>query len=157
MLQAEFLIKLMQGVKKLGLTTFIDTNGSIPFWDKEMLTTLMDMAMVDLKSYEKEEHIRLTGENNLNVIKNIKYLAKREKLYEVRTVVIPEILDNYSNVSSTAALIASLNPNIRYKLIKYRPMGVRKYKLQCPVPSGQMMEELSEIARDKGCKNVIIT
>lgn len=157
MLQAEVLIKLMQEVKKLGLTTFIDTNGSIPFWDKERLTDLMDMAMVDLKSYQAEEHMRLTGENNHNVIKNIKYLAKMEKLYEVRTVVVPGILDNYSNVNSIAALIAALNPNIRYKLIKYRPMGVRKHKLQCGAPSDQMMEELSEIAYAKGCENVIIT
>lgn len=157
MLQSEFLTSLLREIKKMGLTAFIDTNGSIPFWENSELTELMDMAMVDVKSFSHEEHLMLTGLDNSCVLKNIDYLMEIKKLYEVRTVIVPNVLDNKNNVNYISALIASLDPNVRYKLIKYRPLGVRPSKLRSNVPSDQMMKELYDMAYSNGCKNVFIT
>ncbi len=157
MLQLEFLTTLFREIKNMGLTVFIDTNGSVPFWENSELTELMDMAMVDVKSFNPVEHLRLTGMDNTCVLKNIDYLADKKKLYEVRTVIVPGVLDNYYNVRGISSLIASLDPNIRYKLIKYRPLGVRPSKIKSNVPSDQIMKELSDEAYSNGCKNVLIT
>lgn len=156
-LQSEFLEALFEEIKKMNLTAFVDTNGSVPFWEMPGLTSLMDMAMVDIKSFDLKEHIRLTGKDNINVLKNVEYLSRIGKLYEVRTVIVPDILDNYRNVNGISKLIASLDPDIRYKLIKYRPFGVRKDKMESKVPSDGMMNELAEIATANGCKSVVIT
>lgn len=51
--------------------------------------------MIDIKSYNLKEHIKLTGKDNKTVLDNVKYLGKINKLYEIRTVIVPEILDNY--------------------------------------------------------------
>lgn len=155
-LQSEFLTELFKEVKKLGLTTFVDTNGYIPFKDKKDLLEVMDKAMVDIKSYHSEEHKRLTGKDNKTVLENVRFLANIDKLYEVRTVIVPEVLENYYNVDNISRLIAELNPNTIYKLIKYRPLGVRTNIIQSYTPSDEMMKELYDIAKGKGLKDVVL-
>lgn len=156
-LQCEFIADLFREIKEIGLTTFLDTNGSIPLYRKKELIKFMDMAMVDLKSYDYDEHRLLTGMDNRIVIENIKYLASIDKLYEVRTVVVPEVLNNEHNVDNTSKLIASLNSAIRYKLIKYRQKGVRRKLINTYTPGDDMMDRLMELAQKNGCKNVIVT
>ncbi|SHH08087.1 YjjW family glycine radical enzyme activase [Tepidibacter thalassicus] len=155
-LQSEFLVDLFKKVKSMGLTVFIDTNASIPLYEKKELVDLIDMAMVDIKAYDFKEHKMLTGKGNDVVIENVKYLAKINKLYEIRTVIVPGVLNNYYNVDMISKLLVSLNSNIRYKIIKYRPIGVRKDIIDSCVPSEDMMEELLNLAVKNGCENVIL-
>jgi YjjW family glycine radical enzyme activase len=155
-LQMDFLTALFKKTKKLGLTAFVDTNGSIPLWEHKEFLDVMDMSMVDLKSYDSKEHLMLAGMDNKTVIENIKYLSSINKLYEVRTVIVPEILDNYNNVDKISKLILSLNPKIRYKLIKYRQIGVRTEIINSYSPSDEMMNELADIAQKNGCEKVIL-
>lgn len=155
-LQKDFLVPLFKEVKKLGLTCFVDTNGSIPLYEDNALLQVMDKAMIDLKSYPLEEHKMLTSMENNIVLKNITELSKLDKLYEIRTVVVPELLDNKHNVHMISSLIASLNPNIIYKIIKYRPLGVREEMIHSYTPSKEFMDELYQIAINNGCKNVVI-
>lgn len=155
-LQSEFLTELFKEVKKLDLTTFADTNGYIPLQDKKELLDVMDKAMVDIKSYHSEEHKRLTGKDNKTVLENVRFLASIDKLYEVRTVIVPEVLENYYNVDNISRLIAELNPKIRYKIIKYRPLGVRTNLIQSYTPSDQMMKELYCIAKGNGLEDIVL-
>ncbi len=155
-LQPEFLVALFKEIKKMGLTAFVDTNGFIPFSQLEELVDIIDMAMVDVKSFDPDEHRMLTGKDNSTVLENIRYLSSLNKLYEVRTVIVPEILDNHYNVAEISKLIASLDSNIRYKIIKYRPLGVRTELINSYVPSDEMMNELYEIASKNGCKNIVV-
>lgn len=155
-LQIPFLIELFKEVKRLGLTTYIDTNGSIPLWEEKELISVTDMFMVDLKSFDLKEHKMLTGMSNDIVIKNIEYMASINKLYEIRTVIVPELLDNGFNVNETSKLIVSLDSNIRYKIIKYRPMGVRTEIINSHTPSDEMMNNLCLIARSNRCENIIL-
>lgn len=154
-LQYNFVSKIFKKTKEIGLTTFLDSNGYIPLNNLRLLVENMDMAMIDLKSFDRDEHLKLTGKDNEIVIENVKYLAKINKLYEVRTVIVPDILDNYYNVDNISKLIANLNPNIRYKLIKYRPIGVRE-GIYSYIPDDELMEKLFNIASKNGCKNVIL-
>jgi pyruvate formate lyase activating enzyme len=155
-LQSEFLTHLFREVKKLNLTCFVDTNGSVPLWEHKELVDVMDMAMVDMKSYDNEEHKRLTGMDNTTVIENVKYLAKLNKIYEIRTVIVPQVLDNYNNVDKISKLIAFLNPDIKYKLIKYRQLGVRNEMINSYTPKDETMKELGDIAANNGCRNIVI-
>jgi pyruvate formate lyase activating enzyme len=155
-LQHEFLTALFKEVKKMDLSTFVDTNGSVLFYELPELVEVMDMAMVDVKAFDSKEHKSLTTMGNDNVIKNVGYLAEINKLYEVRTVIVPGILDNYSAVDMMSKLLASLNPEIRYKLIKYRAIGVRTEMIKSYTPSDKTMNELMDIAKGNGCKNIVL-
>ncbi|WP_425449536.1 hypothetical protein [Dethiothermospora halolimnae] len=114
------------------------------------------MVMVDMKSFDEEEHKKLTGKGNEIVIDNIKYLAGIGKLYEIRAVIVPEVLDNYNNVNNISKLISSLDRNIRYKLINYRPIGVRKDMIENDTPSNDVINKLENVAKDNRCINVVI-
>lgn len=155
-LQSDFLIELFREVKKMGLTTFIDTNGSTPIYNNKELLEVMDKAMIDLKAFDSDENKMLTGLQNETVIENIKVLGALDKVYEIRTVVVPQILDNKRTVDMGSRLLTSINPNIIYKLIKYRPLGVREELIKSSVPTNEYMEELKKIATINGCKNIII-
>ncbi len=155
-LQKEFLVELFNIAHKSGLSAFVDTNGSLDFSMESELTAAMDMVMLDIKSYDDEEHIMLTGMSNANVLKNAEYLAKINKLYEVRTVIVPELLDNRRNVLEISRLISRLDPDIRYKLIGFRPVGVIDEMKNIPVPSDTLMEELKVLAEENGCRKVVL-
>lgn len=155
-LQMDFLRELFTEVRKLGLTSFIDTNGFIALEGKDDFLDTVDKAMVDCKSFDPEEHKKLTGLDNKTVIENIKYLGSIGKLFEVRTVIVPEILDNEYNVDNISKLIASIDTNIRYKIIKYRPMGIREDLIHKKMPSNKDMAKLYAIAHKNGLKDIVI-
>lgn len=155
-LQRDFLVELFTEVRKLGLTTFMDTNGSTPIYKDKELLDVTDKTMIDLKAFDVEDSIKLTGMDNEIVIKNIKELGAMDKIYEIRTVVVPEVLNNKYTVDEGSKLLASINPDIQYKLIRYRLMGVRKSLLEANSPSIEYMKELEAIVHNNGIKNTII-
>ncbi|GKX64771.1 YjjW family glycine radical enzyme activase [Inconstantimicrobium mannanitabidum] len=155
-LQEEFLIELFREAKKKGLTCFIDSNGSNLFSEMQELLSLTDKVMLDVKAWDSEEHKKYIGADNKNVLDNLDYLLKEDKMYEVRTVVVPDILDNEETIQKVSKKIAELNPKVRYKLIKFRPLGVREDIKNCPSPSVEYMEALKDICISNGCENVVI-
>ncbi|WP_330602922.1 YjjW family glycine radical enzyme activase [Anaerosolibacter carboniphilus] len=155
-LQIDFVKELFKKAKDMGLTTFLDTNGFVSMGHLKILGEDMDMAMVDLKAWDVEAHEMLTGQENTLVLQSIRYLAAQRKLYEVRTVIVPALLDNHETVQKTGQLLAMLDPDIRYKLIRFRPIGVRKEAANLKEPSDELMEDLMDLARKEGCKHIII-
>ncbi|RDY26310.1 YjjW family glycine radical enzyme activase [Romboutsia weinsteinii] len=122
-LNADFLVDLFKVVKgELNLTCFVDTNGGIDLSDHEELVNLTDKFMLDVKSIDEKEHIMITGLDNNIVLKNLRYLLNKNKLYEVRTVVAPG-LNNKSTIKEVSKII---NGSCKYKLNRYRRYGVRK-------------------------------
>lgn len=155
-LQIEFVKDLFKKVKGMELTTFLDTNGYVALDGLEVLADHMDGAMVDLKAWDVESHVKLTGKDNTMVFQSIRYLAEKQKLYEVRTVIVPGLLKNRQTVQKTSQFIAALNPDIRYKLIRFRPIGVRKEARRLEEPTDELMESLMNNAKDEGCNHVIV-
>ena len=151
-----FLVELFREIKKIGLSIFVDTNGTYDFANDTELVNLIDNVMLDIKSFKSKEHEVLTGMNNKMVLKNANYLGSIGKLYEVRTVIVPNILDNEYNVDNISKLIVSIDKNIRYKIIKYRPIGVREDKIKSVSPDDEYMDVLNDIAINNGCMDVII-
>jgi len=154
--QYEFLIKLAKALKERNYEIYIDTNGHLSLEKLEQLMPYVDQFMIDFKAFDNEEHKALTGVSNNLVIQSMHRLAQEGKLYEIRTVVIPEVLDNMKTVIAGAELIVKYNPEIRYKIIKYRQHGVREDKLKSRSPSNELMNDLYEVAARIGCRNILI-
>ncbi len=156
-LQMEFLNELVKAVNHLGLTTCIDTNGSIPLWDYPEFVEDSSMFILDVKSFSPWKHNVLTEFDNKNILKNLYFLGKTSKLQEVRTVIAPDVLDNENTVRNVSRIIAEVNPDLRYKLIKCQPHGLHNNLLKACPPSDKYMDFLQGIAIKNGCKNIIIT
>ena len=155
-LYLDFLTEFYRLVKAAGKTTYMDTNGQIPLAGREEFLAVTDKTMIDLKAGSDEDHERLTGRGLGPVTDNIRLTAELGKLYEIRTVVVPDLVDNRRTVELGADLISAF-PGVRYKLIKCRKCGVRESFASTPEPRDALMEELREIALRKGVKEVVIT
>ena len=157
-LYPEFLTALFTECKKLGLSTLIDSNGMINFAPFQELLKVTDGVMLDIKAFDASDHIAVTGYANDQVLRNAVNLAQQGKLYEIRTVVVPTLFDAKGVIENIAAL---LKPHLdisklRYKLISYRPFGVRE-QYQCyESPDASYMQELYEVAIQAGFQNIII-
>lgn len=157
--QTEYLKELLCLAKKAGLHTLLDSNGSYPFYEDEELLELCDGVMLDIKESDDALHRELTGCTNETVLKNLIFLAEKRKLTEVRTVVLA---DRFGAEATVRYVAECLQPylkeqNIRYKIIKYRPMGVRTaYRDTLRVPEDAMLEKLGRLAKEAGFKDVII-
>ncbi|MDO4521790.1 MAG: YjjW family glycine radical enzyme activase [Eubacteriales bacterium] len=157
-LYPQFLKELFALCHDAGLSTLIDSNGTLDFRAHPELLAQTDGVMLDIKAWSREDHERVTGSDNELVLRNAVYLAERGQLTEVRTVIVPELFDTAGTVEETAKLLAPYRTRgeIRYKLITYRPMGVREQYAHSRVPQNEEMEKLRAIAITQGLKDVVI-
>lgn len=155
-LQFQFLLELVMALKKHNYEVFLDTNGYINISKMEQLISYVDYFMFDFKAYHETDHKKITGKSNRKIKRNIKMAGVFNKIYEIRTVVVPNIMDNTENVEKIAQFIKEIDRTIRFILIKYRPHGVRKDLVDEAVPTTQEMLALKELAQKCGIKNIII-
>lgn len=157
-LQAEFLKELLPEVREYGLSVLLDSNGSYNFsYDQELLA-LIDGVMLDIKACSQQEHRGITGRDNKIVLDNLMFLAREGKLEEVRTVVVPELFCAEDTIRHTAEILAPFleKKAIRYKLIAYRPMGVRSQYRSLRSPEPEEMERLKKMIAAYGFPDVVI-
>ena len=154
----DFLTQLLTLCRKDGLSTLLDSNGSLLFENHPELLAVTDGVMLDIKAWDATEHQNVTGTDNGSVLKNMIYLAERNKLYEIRTVVVPELFNCEQTVRETVRMLRPFlsRSQIRYKLICYRPMGVREVYSHYNIPSGELMQHLADVAHKEGMQDIII-
>lgn len=152
-LHKDFLLELIPLIKNLGLDVYLDTNG---YWDFDYMKDLVEVTdkfMLDIKSVDKKRHLEVMKKDNEKILKNLEILSNMDKLYEVRSVIVPEILDNEDTVKKTIEIIKG--KNIRYKLIKYRKYGVRD-TCNYISPRDEEMLYLKGICEVEGVEVVIV-
>lgn len=159
MLHPDFLTELFRLVRAEGLTTMIDSNGTIPFWECRELLEVTDGVMLDVKAFDTADHERVTGAPNGTVLRNAAYLAEHGKLYEVRCVIVPELYDAEKSVRGLGAFLAPYleKSRFRIKIIAYRPMGVREAYSHYRIPDRAYLNGLAEILREYGFEDIVIT
>lgn len=157
-LYRDFIVELFGIMHTHGLSCLLDSNGTYDFENDAELLEVTDGVMLDVKAFEKDEHIKITGCSNEMVLKNLEFLAKVHKLPEVRTVIVPNLFDVRNTVTKVSKLLSPYGSEILYKVIKYRPFGVRKSNLPLlEVPSDALLRELNKIiSTTYGLKTVTI-
>jgi pyruvate formate lyase activating enzyme len=156
---AEFMAELFPMVKEMGLSCFIDTNGSADFEKYPELLEYCDGVTLDIKAIDAEKHRALTGAGNRTIIQNAVFLAEMGKLAEIRTVITAA---DYGALETVDGITRLLRPclrkaDIRYRLIPFRVYGVRKEYRGLGTPSRNFLEDLRKLALNNGFKTVDIT
>lgn len=154
---APFLEKLFKEVKKLGLTCLIDSNGVHDLSKFESLIDISDGVMLDVKAIDSDFHQFITGKSNEIVLKNLHFLLNKNKLEEVRTVILPNYENqNINTVKEVSKIIGS---KVRYKLLKYRYFGVREEGLSYfgrVIVDDDTLNKMKNIAFENGCNTAQI-
>ena len=85
-------------------------------------------------------------------------MASIGKLFEIRTVIVPGLFDGEATVREASAMLKPYQSvhKIQYKIIAYRPMGVRKEYAGFPVPDEEYLKKLADIARSEGMEKIVI-
>ena len=163
-----FLHDLAVRAKQDGLGFLLDSNGSYDFEaDPAELLSVIDGVMLDIKAYDAADHRAVTDVDNTLVLENRRVLADRGQLYEVRTVIVPELFDTEKTIVDTARALqpylsrqkhwpANEGTSIRYKIIKYRPFGVREAYRSFTPPTDAWLEHLADLARAEGMTDIVI-
>ncbi len=152
-LHKDFLLEIIPLIKNLGLDVYLDTNG---YWDFDYMKDLVEVTdkfMLDIKSVDEKKHFEIMKNDNKKILRNLEILSKMDKLYEVRSVIIPKVLYNEDTVKKTLEIIKG--KNIRYKLIKYRKYGVRS-TCDYTSPTDEEMLYLKGICEAEGVEVVIV-
>jgi len=156
--QADFLHALLSLAQARGLDTLLDSNGSYDFSRDEQLLSVTGGVMLDVKAWDAQEHLRVTGCSNELVLKNLRYLAEIGKLEEVRTVIVPGLFDTENTVRQVSRAVAPFVHlrDVRYKIIAYRPMGVRAEYQGLRSPTQEELRAHAEIAHAEGLMNTVL-
>lgn len=156
-LHRDFLVALSRRVRAHGLGFLLDSNGNYDFSADGELLNAVDGVMLDVKAWDAENHLRLTGADNDLVKRNLDFLAMAGKLEEVRTVVAPDWMNPEETVEAVSRRLVSLGAaNTRYKIIRYRPMGVRSEYRDQSVPTKERLNALAERANALGIANTVL-
>lgn len=134
LLQIDFLIELFTRVKNEGLTTCIDTNGGV--FDKSnlklmqrlnLLMSVTDLFMVDIKHIDNDEHIKLTGKTNTNVLEFTQYLDSNDKSIWLRYVLVPTINDSKDTLLRWKEFAEGLKNLKKIEVLPYHRLAIEKY------------------------------
>lgn len=132
LLQISFLIDLFTKAKKKGIHTCVDTSGVtfIPGRTKDIdeLLAVTDLVLLDIKHIDKEEHIKLTGHSNENVLEFARYLDEKAIPFWVRQVIVPGITDKEEYLVRFGQFLAELKSLKALDILPYHTMGITKYE-----------------------------
>jgi pyruvate formate lyase activating enzyme len=151
----EFLLETVRALKDEGIHVLVDTNGFIDQEKLRLLANYADGFMLDIKAIDPEEHSLLTGVSNELVLASFETLVVLDKLVEVRTVILGNLVDSRATVDCVSKMIADKNKTLPYKLIKFRKHGISQAGENLIVPGQDTMEELKQLALSNGLVTVL--
>lgn len=135
MLQMDFLTELFRKAKSKNINTCLDTSG-ITFnrasdecvKKVNELLKYTDLIMLDIKHIDDEEHKKLTGQSNKNILDFAKYLSEIDFPVWVRHVTVPGITYIKEYLVRLGEFLAELRNVKALDVLPYHTMGVPKYK-----------------------------
>lgn len=154
----QFLLELATLAKAKGLNTLLDSNGGYDFSQNPALLNATDGVMLDVKAWNNAQHEAVTGVGNQTVLQNLRFLAQNAKLEEVRTVVCPDLFNADETVQQVANAVVPFLAlrSVRYKIIQYRPVGVRQQYAALAQPDAAYLQHLRRLALAAGMQDVVV-
>ena len=141
LIQMDFVIELFKKAKNKDIHTCIDTSGitfnrnekTLENFDK--LLEVTDLFLLDIKHIDNDEHIKLTGQENTNILDFALYLCEKNKPVWIRHVVVPEITTNETYLHRLGMFLGNLKNLKALDILPYHDMGKEKYhSLNIPYP-----------------------
>lgn len=134
LMQIDFLTELFQKAKAAGIHTTLDTSGN-PFTREEpffgkfcKLMEYTDLVMLDIKHIDDEEHKKLTGHTNKNILDLAKHLSDIGKPVWIRHVLVPERSDKDEYLDRLHDFISTLKNVEKVEVLPYHTLGEFKWK-----------------------------
>jgi pyruvate formate lyase activating enzyme len=108
LLQADFLLRLLEGCRGLAVHSAVDTCGAASPEAVERVGELADLVLYDLKHLDDERHRSITGSSNREILDNLRRLVRLNTDVRVRFPLISGVNDDPPHVRRLGELVASL-------------------------------------------------
>lgn len=132
MCQMDFVTELFKKAQAKGINTALDTSGVMFKPDnKEKIDELLkytSIVLLDIKHIDDEEHKKLTGHSNKNIIAFAKYLSEIKKPMWVRHVVVPGITFKEEYLTRLGGFLGTLHNITALDVLPYHDMAIPKYE-----------------------------
>ena len=156
--QLKFVTALFRAIKQDGalkrLSCMIDSNGHLPEQAWHRVLPWCDGVMLDIKAFDPDLHLRLTGQGNARVLQSARLLQAEGKLQEIRYLVIPGFTDRATEISALARLLQELGPDTGLRLNAFRRHGVHGLAETWPETTRAQIEAIAGTLAEAGIENV---
>ncbi|MBO8471511.1 MAG: pyruvate formate lyase-activating protein [Bacteroidetes bacterium] len=127
-LQAKALIPIVEELKACGINVCLDTNGGI--WNRhvEQLLKLTDLVLLDVKEFDRQRHLDITGKENTQTLATAKWLEDNGKPFWLRYVLVPGISDYEQDIRALGEHFRDYRMIERVEILPYHTLGVNKYE-----------------------------
>lgn len=153
-LQSGELLPLLKKLKGSGISTCIETNGSLP--SLREMAEYIDYPIIDLKHPDDEIHKKWTGHSNAQTLENIEFFLNSGKQVHIRIPLIngvnicPEKFAKYFSQFDTS--------NAVFEFLPYHEFGKDKwqgrYEMENAFVSAETVDEFTRIFNSRGLKTV---
>ncbi|MBR6361631.1 MAG: radical SAM protein, partial [Clostridia bacterium] len=153
-LQSAELLPLLKRLKESGVSTCIETNGSLPAL-REM-AGYIDYLIADLKHPDNETHIKWTGQSNKQTLENIEFFLNSGRQIHIRIPLIggvnicPGEFAGYFSAFNTAGAVFEFLPYHEFGRDKWQG----KYEMENAFVSAETVDEFTRVFNSHGLKTV---
>lgn len=132
LLQTEFVTELFKAAKEKNIHTALDTSGIL--FDKnntgkiDELLKYTNLVLLDIKHINNEEHKKLTGAPNKNILEFAHYLSDKNIPVWIRHVVVHGITYKKEYLFELGKFLAGLKNIKALDVLPYHDMALPKYK-----------------------------
>jgi len=127
LLQAEFLIRLLEGCRALGIHSAVDTCGAASAHDVDRVADAADLLLYDLKHVDDDDHRRITGSSNREILDNLRRAVRRHAAVRIRFTLVPGVNDDEDHLRRLAGFVSSLGLS-EIDVLPYRPVVGGRYE-----------------------------
>ncbi len=132
LMQLPFVTELFKVANQRKIHTALDTSGIV--FDKnntekiDELLKYTSLVMLDIKHINDDEHKKLTGKSNKNVLDFALYLSEKNIPVWIRHVVVPKLTFNKVYLEELGKFLAKLRNICALDVLPYHNMAVSKYE-----------------------------
>ncbi|HEV8168074.1 MAG TPA: pyruvate formate-lyase-activating protein [Pyrinomonadaceae bacterium] len=160
LMQDRFVVRFLTAAKGMGVHTALDTNGYLGERLSDEELEQIDVVLLDIKTWDRERHLHLTGKEPGPTLDFARRLAQRRKTIWLRYVLVPGLTDNESDIAQIAAFAADLGNVERVDVLPFHQLGRHKwqklgidYKLNdTEPPSRELVDRVCGQFRTAGLK-----
>ena len=142
----------------MGIHTALDTNGYYGDRVSDAELQSVDLVLLDLKTWDRDRHIHLTGMDNTPTHEFARRLGQLRRPVWVRYVLVPWLTDDPEDIAKTAAFAAGLGNVERVDVLPFHQMGRSKWQRlgmdytldHAQPPSVEDVERACELFRRRG-------
>jgi pyruvate formate lyase activating enzyme len=160
LMQDRFVVRFLTAAKGMGVHTALDTNGYLGERLSDEELEQIDVVLLDIKTWGRERHQHLTGNDPRPTLDFARRLAQRRRTIWLRYVLVPELTDDENDIAQIASFAVGLGNVERVDVLPFHQLGRYKwqklgidYKLKEIVPpSRELVERVCGQFRSAGLK-----